>query len=254
MSLHTQSIVVWQERDCPPGLRPACSELLTEQRSSMYPRRDLDKSGIASKVVPILVWTSLSATAGCSGQSGFLTGGPTVGQLKTSLSHLEFENDQLRRQVAKLERENRATEDRLVQEQIDNGDLAARLDDARNLLRDRGLTADARIGSHAVDEGRRDRATPDDDENTANRAFPAGQSPRRQRKPPFARIPGPVDVLAPIEDDESSRGARGSRAGGDDRRRLRDDDDDTERHSYRASSARWLPVAIGTDDAMTRAR
>ncbi len=32
-------------------------------------------------------------------------------------------------------------EDRLVQEQIDNGDLAARLDDARNLLRDRGVDA-----------------------------------------------------------------------------------------------------------------
>ena len=32
-------------------------------------------------------------------------------------------------------------EDRLVQEQIDNGDLTARLDDARNLLRDRGIDA-----------------------------------------------------------------------------------------------------------------
>ena len=67
-----------------------------------------------------------------------LTGGPTVGQLKTSLSHLEYENAPVEATVAKLEQENRSMEDRLVQEQIDNGDLTARLDDARNLLRDRG--------------------------------------------------------------------------------------------------------------------
>ena len=33
-----------------------------------------------------------------------------------------------------------------MQEQIDNGDLTARLDDARNLLRDRGLEPDVRVG------------------------------------------------------------------------------------------------------------
>ena len=59
----------------------------------------------------------LAASAGCSGQSSFLTGGPTVGQLKTSLSHLEYENEQLKKKTAKLERENRSMEDRLVQEQ-----------------------------------------------------------------------------------------------------------------------------------------
>ncbi len=77
----------------------------------------------------------LSGLAGCSGQGTFLNGGPTVGQLKTGLSHLEFENQQLKNSVAKLDRENRNIEDRLVQEQIDNGELTARLDDARNLLR-----------------------------------------------------------------------------------------------------------------------
>ena len=53
-----------------------------------------------------------------------------MGQLKTSLSHLEYENAQLKRDVAKLQQENRAMEDRLVQEEQDNGDLTARLDDA----------------------------------------------------------------------------------------------------------------------------
>ena len=88
---------------------------------------------------------TLSVATGCSGQSGFLTGGPTVGQMKTSLSHLEFENVELKRSVAKLQQENRSMEDRLVQEQIDNGDLTARLDDARNLLRDRGIESDVRV-------------------------------------------------------------------------------------------------------------
>ena len=87
--------------------------------------------------------------AGVRGRADFLTGGPTSGQLKTSLSHLEYENQQLKRSVAKLEQENRAMEDRLVQEQIDNGDLTARLDDARNLLRDRGLDPDVRARSPA---------------------------------------------------------------------------------------------------------
>ena len=97
----------------------------------------------------IAVLFAVSCTgAGCSGQSSFLTGGPTVGQLKTSLSHLEYENEQLKKRTAKLERENRSMEDRLVQEQMENGDLTARLDDARNLLRDRGLEADVRLGSH----------------------------------------------------------------------------------------------------------
>ena len=39
-------------------------------------------------------------------------------------------------------------EDRLVQEQIDNGELTARLDDARNLLRDRGIDPEVRVGSN----------------------------------------------------------------------------------------------------------
>ena len=71
-----------------------------------------------------------------------------MGQLKTSLSHLEYENEQLKKTTAKLQRENRSMEDRLVQEQMENGDLTARLDDARNLLRDRGIDADVRLGSH----------------------------------------------------------------------------------------------------------
>ena len=51
--------------------------------------------------------------------------------MKTTISHLQFENEQLKTEVAKLKEESRSFEDRLVQEQVHNGDLAARLDDWR---------------------------------------------------------------------------------------------------------------------------
>ena len=79
------------------------------------------------------------------GRENILTGGSSVGQLKTTLSHLQFENEQLKTKVVQLEQEHRTVEDRLVQEQIHNGDLAAMLDDARNLLRDRGFYPDTRM-------------------------------------------------------------------------------------------------------------
>jgi len=163
-----------------------------------------------------------------------------VGQLKTSLSHLEYENEQLKRSVAKLQRENRSMEDRLVQEQIDNGDLAARLDDARNLLRDRGAEADVRVGSRR--RGERSRA---DDDYPAGQTVPTSQGARQRRKPPFAKISGQLGVLPPEEDDDGSaaqsRKARDSKA--DRARRLFDDDLD--HHSYHNGPLRWLPVAQG---------
>ena len=114
-----------------------------------------------------------------SGQSSFLTGGPTVGQLKTSLSHLEYENEQLKARTAKLEKESRSMENRLVQEQIDNGDLTARLDDARNLLRDRGLESDVKLGSRRRGDG--DESFADDDGPRA-RTLPTGRATRQRRK------------------------------------------------------------------------
>jgi hypothetical protein len=185
-----------------------------------------------------LVWLGLSMMAGCSGRETFLTGGPTVGQLKTSLSHLEYENQQLKRSVGKLEQENRSIEDRLVQEQLDNGELTAKLDDIRNLGRERGLDLDTRVGSRRDDEG-----------GTA-RTLPTGQSTRKRRKPPFAVIPGRVEIFPPDEDDTASK----PRADGNakSRRSDLDVDDDLNRHSYRAGGLRWLPVANGSDDSMSQ--
>jgi hypothetical protein len=160
------------------------------------------KSGLLA-----LVCTGAGAAAGCSGQSSFLTGGPTVGQLKTSLSHLEFENQQLKRSLAKLQQENRSIEDRLVQEQLDNGDLAARLDDARNLLGDRGLASDFRARSSRGGDSFRDSAR--EDEGSAPRTLRAGQRSRQRRKPPFARITGSLNSIPSADDDEADPNARG---------------------------------------------
>jgi hypothetical protein len=186
-----------------------------------------------------------SMTAGCAGnERTILTGGPTVGQLKTSLSHVEFENQQLKKSVAKLERENRSMENRLVDEQINSGDLAARLDDARNLLRDRGVDADLQVGSRRETEGRNDSAADGSDSRARTTSRPA----RPRRKPPFAQISGQVDALpsaAPPDgtDTEESGGVDRKRRS---RRAGSSFDDDLDHHSFQTSPLRWLPVADAT--------
>ena len=189
--------------------------------------------------------------AGCSGQSSFLTGGPTVGQLKTSLSHLEYENEQLKKSTAKLERENRSMEDRLVQEQMENGDLTARLDDARNLLRDRGLEADVRLGSHRAGEA---QSRPKSDREGAEGANFPDESPSRRRKTPFAQISGgeslgPIDVKDPDADTESNERARAKPKRS--RRRL---EDELDHQSYHKASQSWMRVAESSDDSMIQIR
>jgi hypothetical protein len=208
------------------------------------------RSQPASNLIFACACAVVSASAGCSGQSNFLTGGPTVGQLKTSLSHLESENEQLKRKTAKLEQESRSMEDRLVQEQIDNGDLAARLDDARNLLRDRGVESDVKLGSRRRGDG--DEASAEDESPRA-RTLPTGRATRQRRKPPFAQISGQVDVVPPIQDGRPpAAGSRKRRDVGTNRSgRV---DDDLDHHSFRTSPLRWLPVADATGDAPIQIR
>lgn len=185
--------------------------------------------------------------AGCSGQSNFLTGGPTVGQLKTSLSHLEYENEQLKRTTAKLQRENRSMEDRLVQEQMENGDLTARLDDARNLLRDRGLEADVRIGSHRGGETLGESGSGAD--GAERTTIPAGSRSRR-RKTPFAQISGGGDAVAPIEVDDPADSERSAGSRARSRRAGRRLDDELDHHSSHKAPQSWLPVADSSDDSV----
>lgn len=199
----------------------------------------------------MISWAGWAGLCGCSGQNTFLTGGPSVGQLKTSLSHLELENEQLKQKVAKVEQESRGLEDRLVQEQVNNGDLAARLDDARNLLRDRGVDADTRLGSHRS-EGKSQGYSTDDDE-TGTRTLPAAQSSRKRRKPPFARIPGRVDDLPKSRDDDQADAADAGRAPESGSRRIRGGDD-FDHQTSRTSQRGWLPVAASNDEGLSLVR
>jgi hypothetical protein len=184
-------------------------------------------TGLSPKTFGLLAATSL--LVGCTQPAPILSRYTTIGALKTSLSHLEFENQQLRSKVTSLESENRDIENRLVQEENLNGDLSARLDDARNAM-----------AGHSADWG---SASGDSSRNgSSSRALPAGRSNRTPRKPPFARIPGPGDSSPPEHgyDDEFNRPSLpSSDAFGP--QSLRDD-------------GQWLPIARGTAAPATTVR
>jgi hypothetical protein len=211
-----------------------------------------DRAGRKPAILAVL-WAGI-ASAGCAGQSSFLTGGPTVGQLKTSLSHLESENQQLKHSLAKLEQENRSIEDRLVQEQIDNGDLAARLDDARNLLTDRGVDPSIRVGSHRGGAG--SRAASGEDDGSAPRTLRAGQRMRERRKPPFVNISGPVNRIRPIDeaDEQPAAGERVDSRHPEASRSGRRSEDDLDHHSFVRGSLGWLPVTDQTGSGVSIVR
>jgi hypothetical protein len=173
------------------------------------------------------------AGAGCAQSNPLISHRATLGTLKTSVSQLEFENHQLKQKVANLESDGRQIEDRLVQEESINGDLRARLDDAKALLSRRGLGPD---GS--------DAAAVDPDPFAPRRTLPAGRSNRKARKPPFARIPGRIDAEPPADEQEhDAPNSSSTRWRGDPGPQSRRDD-----------SAVWLPVAGGASDLSTPRR
>lgn len=211
----------------------------------------------AAAALAVLIAVGLTLLPGCSGRTSFLSGGPTVGQLKTSVAHLEYENAQMKRDVAKLRRENRQMEEQLVQQEQDNGELTARLDDARNLLRQRGLEDDQVTASRG--EGSRESS----EGSEGTRTIPAGQSTRKRRKLPVARIPGqftPADPERGLDidrDDEDGalgppQADPGSEADAD-QVGLRSGDDVRSRPGYRGPR-RWAPIAGPVGDAASRVR
>ncbi len=170
----------------------------------------------------VLLLLPVAAVAGgCSQSSPFLASRTTVGSLKASVSHLDFENRKLQKQVATLQSENRQTENQLTQEESENGDLSARLDDAKDLLRKRGIadSSDAETAS------------------TGARMLPAARSSKSRRKAPFAQIPGRIDPLPSADDSTDIRGARTPL------------DDDLWPQTRPQITPRWLPVAQGSTDS-----
>jgi len=153
----------------------------------------------------------LTGVSGCSGRGNFLTGGPTTGQLKTSLAHAEVQNQQLQKQVAQLKTDNRSIEDRLVREELNNGDLTARLDNARNLLRGRGVELDEK--PRTASNGRRNLFDDEEDDldssgSGSRRTLPAGRQSRKTRKPPSVRIPGRIEGASDEDEYEDSVSSR----------------------------------------------
>jgi hypothetical protein len=180
--------------------------------------------------------------SGCAGRDSVLLGGPTTGQLKTSLSHLQFENEQLKTELAKVKEEQRTFEDRLVQEQIHNGELASRLDNARNLLRDRGIDGDARLSSRSRESSQNDTNS----EASRFRLQPSGRSTRKPRKPPAASISGDLDGLPNAPDNDDKDNPTISFRVSDSFNKRRTFDDDWPAASLDDDHLRWQPVASST--------
>jgi hypothetical protein len=189
-------------------------------------------TGFSPKV--LLLAAASSVLAGCAQTGQILPGRTSYGTLKTSLSHLEFENQQLRTKVTRLEAENREIENQLVQEENVNGDLAARLDNARNLLSDRGYD----LGGSTASNGPSRRDEPPHDE-APSRALPAGRSTRKPRKPPFARIPGRIDFGNPSDDTSTRPTIPSTDAFGP--------------QSWQ-DNGQWLPIASGAKQTATSVR
>jgi hypothetical protein len=196
-------------------------------------------TGHQSRVLVYLAATGL--LSGCAQPGPLASRHTTIGALKTSLSHLEFENEQLKAKVANIDSENREIENRLVEEEALNGDLRARLDNARNLLSDRGYNWDART-SAGGSPTERDQFSSGE---SSSRTLPAGRSDRKPRKPPFARIPSRRE--APATDADASLDAelppsRIPRA------------DAFGPQSWREDDAQWLPIARGGNDPAAKVR
>lgn len=188
------------------------------------------RNGHALKTALLLAATAFAT--GCAQTGTTLPRRTPLGSLKTSVSHLEFENEQLRKEVAKLKTDSREIEDRLVQEEADNGDLRARLDDARHLLSQKGYDAGTEP-AHATNR-------PSDSATTV----PAGQSSRKRRKAPFTQIPGRIEMVPPSDpaDDPQFLAPRpGPR-------------DEFGPQSRRGDTDLWLPIAQGTSAPTARSK
>lgn len=176
---------------------------------------------------------STLAMTGCAGPGPIASRHTMLGTLKTSVAQLESDNQSLRRQVAQLKAENTRIEDRLVQEEAANGEMAARLDDAKELLN--------RQGGDTTALGRGSRS-PFDEEipppvKTINRSG--------RRQPPAAAIPR---LRSSEQDDEPLDLGPAPKGRGRDveldlgPQSRRDDDEDH----------RWLPVARGRPNPPAR--
>jgi hypothetical protein len=121
------------------------------------------------------------APVGCSGPSLFTSRQTSMGTLKASVSQLEFENEKLRKEMGELKADNSRLDNQLVQEREANGEIAARLDDAKDLIRRQGGSAQALGGSSSNAE----------DDIPPPVSTPKSRRIKTNRPPPAVRIPSP---------------------------------------------------------------
>ena len=142
-----------------------------------------------------------------------------VGSLKASVSQLEFENENLKKEVGELKADNTRIDNQLVQEREANGEIAARLDDAKDLIRRQGGNVQA-MGNTSSKNFEDDPIPPPVSTPKSRRV--------NKRQSPTVRIPAPE--FAPSSsnpDDDLSY------------------DPPSHRPIDRQDDDRWLPVARG---------
>ena len=166
-------------------------------------------TGRSRHLAPWLALASLS-TIGCAHQGPFSSGRTMTGSLKASVSQLEFENENLKKEIGELKADNSRLDNQLVQEREANGEIAARLDDAKDLIRRQGGNAQAlsappkNFEDDGVPPARRGPPEPEDQGPP--------QAPRRPNPPPrareLARGPGHPPDLSPAHRPRTARPRR----------------------------------------------
>ncbi len=190
-----------------------------------------------SRKIGCLLATGL--LAGCAQTDNMFPRRTTLGSLKTSVSQLEYQNEQLRTEVAQLKSVNHEIEDRLVQEEAENGQLSARLDDARYELSRRGVDTgdDHASASRSEHDGTNPGVT-----------IPAGRSTRKRRKTPFAQIPGRTEPEPePTDNQDDVRSAPPTRI------RAKDEFGPQSNRIFDDPGG-WLPIAKGTSESSPTVR
>ena len=163
----------------------------------------------------------LGVLAGCANSGPIARRGGMLGALKTSVAQLESEKAGLSRQLADQRAENRRVESMLAETESQNGDLAARLDDARAVMSRQGIGDDRSVSS---------RQDTEDDLSAPRRSTPARVQPKGRRSP-FAELPRERRLLDEADDADSLRDPRNDQSRLDDR-------------------SPWLPVARGERSAV----
>jgi hypothetical protein len=180
-------------------------------------------TGRSRNLAPWLILTVL-VPIGCAQPGPFTSRQTMNGTLKASVSQLEFENEKLRKDVAELKADNARLDSKLAQEIDANGEMSARLDDAKDLIRRQSGTAQA-LGTPSKNF--------EDDGIPPPVKTPKGRRMNGSRQPPAVQLPR-IEPATPFGSNSDDLGYQPSTRTPRDLGPLDSDDEE-----------RWLPVARG---------